>query len=199
MPRMTSNAAASRYRIALRIGAYQARTLTPADARDAWARWFADPALMQPLNMPVRTLSKDELKQFIASFDGLRRKIAGIYERASGDLVCAYFAEFTPQHRLMRVSFVNGDLGGRSVRAMLATQVPMISHLFDKHHAEKVIAHVNVENASICRNVERLGFRLEGVMKGQVVSIVTGERLDQNHYGVLKDEWVARHGEAHAR
>ena len=43
-------------------------------------------------------------------------------------------------------------------------------------------------------NYKAQGWRLEGVLRGQCKSVVDGSRLDQYHFGMLRDEWRARKG-----
>jgi [ribosomal protein S5]-alanine N-acetyltransferase len=67
----------------------------------------------------------------------------------------------------------------------------LTSWLFDAGKAERVQASTAVNNAAMRAVLERLGFQLEGVLRGYGPSS-TGSRIDGAIYAVLKPEWAAR-------
>jgi [ribosomal protein S5]-alanine N-acetyltransferase len=67
----------------------------------------------------------------------------------------------------------------------------LTSWLFDAGKAERVQASTAVNNAAMRAVLERLGFQLEGVLRGYGASS-TGSRIDGAIYAVLKPEWAAR-------
>jgi [ribosomal protein S5]-alanine N-acetyltransferase len=54
-------------------------------------------------------------------------------------------------------------------------------------------ASTDVSNTAMRAVLERLGFRLEGVMRGYGATS-TGARIDGAMYAILKTEWAARQG-----
>jgi [ribosomal protein S5]-alanine N-acetyltransferase len=64
----------------------------------------------------------------------------------------------------------------------------LASWLFESGQAERVQAGTDVSNTAMRAVLERLGFRLEGVLRGYGASS-TGDRIDGAMYGVLKPEW----------
>jgi [ribosomal protein S5]-alanine N-acetyltransferase len=69
----------------------------------------------------------------------------------------------------------------------------LTSWLFESGEAERVQAGTAASNTAMRVVLERLGFRLEGVMRGYGATN-TGARIDGAMYAVLKAEWAARHG-----
>ena len=63
----------------------------------------------------------------------------------------------------------------------------LIDHAFDAWELNRVELHCAVGNARSCRVAERLGFRLEGVIRE--AGIVNGKYLDANLYGLLARDW----------
>ena len=58
---------------------------------------------------------------------------------------------------------------------------------FREHELSKVYATANLRNVRSHRVMEKLGMTREGAMRPHVK--VRGERVDEVHYGVLREEW----------
>lgn len=65
--------------------------------------------------------------------------------------------------------------------------------LFDAARAERVQAGTAVWNTAMRVVLERLGFRLEGVMRS-FGAMSDGTRGDGALYAVIKSDWIAGHG-----
>jgi ribosomal-protein-serine acetyltransferase len=77
---------------------------------------------------------------------------------------------------------------GLMTRAMRA----LLAYLFVGLGLQKVAIAADVRNGRSIAIAERLGFSLEGVLRG--ASTVPGERRgDEARYGLLREEWEARH------
>jgi [ribosomal protein S5]-alanine N-acetyltransferase len=64
----------------------------------------------------------------------------------------------------------------------------LASWLFESGQAERLQAGTDVSNTAMRAVLERLGFRLEGVLRGYGAPSA-GDRIDGAVYGVLKAEW----------
>jgi RimJ/RimL family protein N-acetyltransferase len=64
----------------------------------------------------------------------------------------------------------------------------LTSWLFESGQAERVQASTDVNNSAMRAVLARLGFQLEGVMRGYGATS-TGARIDGALYAVLKPEW----------
>ena len=67
--------------------------------------------------------------------------------------------------------------------------------LFETGKAERVQAGTEAGNAAMRAVLERLGFQLEGVMRGYG-AMSDGTRIDGAMYAVLKPEWVTTQRES---
>jgi [ribosomal protein S5]-alanine N-acetyltransferase len=67
----------------------------------------------------------------------------------------------------------------------------MTTWLFETGKAERVQASTDVGNTAMRAVLERLGFQLEGVMRGYG-AMNDGTRIDGALYAVIKPEWVTR-------
>ena len=63
------------------------RELEPADACETICGWMADPAIAKALNAPVRALSMDDLRKYIAQHDRVDGHLLGVFKRSTGELI----------------------------------------------------------------------------------------------------------------
>lgn len=163
---------------------FRARSVRPTDATPDIAQWFADPARIGPLNLPPRTLTLPELRQFFASFDNRYRFMVALIDKTDDRITGFYHAEFSGMHRVSRISYLNGtgDLAGR--RAMAVLGRPLLSLQFTRYGMEKIVAQVLTDNHSLCSHLDRVGFQREGHLRSQVRA-PGGGRLDQVLFGLL--------------
>lgn len=180
--------------LAVETERFKLRSLRGSDASAQYAAWFADPDLMTPLNMPVRTLSIADLKAHIAGFDNHLRYVLGMFDKASGEHFGVFLIDTIPLHRIAKLQYLIGVPEYRGIGALRETGAGLITSLFKARGIEKVAAQVTVGNEPSMAALKALGFRAEGEMKGEIRSFQDGRRLDQLFFGLLKDEWQARTG-----
>jgi RimJ/RimL family protein N-acetyltransferase len=170
---------------------FRGRGVRPTDATAEIAGWFADPARVGPLNLPPRQLTIPELRRFLDTFYNRSRFLIALIEKDS-DRLCGFLhAEFSPLHRLSRISFLSGATDTVARRAVLALSPPLIATQFNRYGIEKIVAQVLTTNTPICALLHRLGFRREGYLNGQVRSPDGSGRLDQVLFGLLASDWRA--------
>src|SRR6056297_1996939 len=185
---MARRAAAMGRPVNLRVGRYLARSARITDATDTLARWFADPERMQPLNMAPRDLTKGELKAFISSFDNRTAFLILLFGE-NKRLPCGIVhSEVNMTHRVARISFLSGGRDFGSRRALPTIAPTLLKVQFEKYHVEKVTAHVHTSNRTIARQLEKLGFSLEGTLRSQVRDFVGNSRSDQWLFGLMPHE-----------
>jgi len=71
----------------------------------------------------------------------------------------------------------------------------LTSWLFESRNAVRVQAGTDVGNTAMRVVLERLGFQLEGIMRGYGATI-TRERIDGALYAILNAEWTTRQGQS---
>jgi RimJ/RimL family protein N-acetyltransferase len=164
---------------------FRGRSVRPSDATQDIADWFADPARVGPLNMPPRRLTLPDLRRFFAGFDNRSRFLVALIDKADDRLCGFYHAEFHAQHRVSRISFLNGPNGAQARRAMIALGHPLLELQFRRFGMEKIVAQVLTTNLPVCRHLDRLGFQREGYLRAQVRAPGGAGRLDQVLFGLL--------------
>ncbi len=60
---------------------FRLRSLKPIDASERWLRWVKDPEVVHPSNGPVRHMTRQELANYIATFNNHMRFLIGYSTR----------------------------------------------------------------------------------------------------------------------
>lgn len=167
---------------------FRGRSVRPSDASQALADWFADPARVGPLNLPPRQLDVPDLRRFFSGFDNRSRFLIALIAKEDERICGFYHAEFHLQHRLSRISFLNGPNLLQARRAMIALGNPLLDLQFRRFKMEKIVAQVLESNAPVCRHLDRLGFQREGFLRAQVRSPTGEGRLNQVLFGLLPQD-----------
>jgi len=188
--RLTGSMKMSGPAIGLETERFKLRSLKPSDASQRYINWIADEAVMTPLNMPVRTLTRPELATYISAFDNRLRYLVGMFDKETDIHFGILQADIAPQHALAKLSFLIGEKDYRGIGALRECAVALITHLFEARDIEKIAARVTVGNEASRANFEKMGFRNEGLMVGEIKSFEDGSRLDQHLFGQLKEEWA---------
>jgi RimJ/RimL family protein N-acetyltransferase len=166
------------------------RTHVPGDASERWASWLMDIEVMGPVNTELRQLSVDDLKRYIQRFDQEIRLLIGIFDKATKLHIGFYQIDRNPYHRTAKLNVIIGDKSYWGRKVVLETRAALLDHLFATG-TEKAIGSPLARNFPAVFNYKAQGWRLEGIMKGQVRHMSSNARLDQYEFGLLKDEWIA--------
>lgn len=172
------------------------RSLTPADASERWSDWSADPQVMAPLNVPARRMSKEELARYIARFDNDTGFLIGVFAKTMLLHIGFFMVEVNRAHATANFNLVIGDKQYWGKGVVNEVRAALLDEFFDKRGVEKAYGQPLARNFPAIFNYKAQGWRLEGVLKGQCKSLTGGERLDQYQFGMLRDEWRARKGDA---
>lgn len=180
--------------VALATERFHVRSLTTADASDRWSNWSADADVMGPLNIPIRRLSKDDLARYIARFDNDNGYLIGVFAKTMSLHIGFFMIEANKMHATAGFNLVIGDKQYWGKGVVNEVRAALLDEFFERRGAEKAFGTPLARNFPAVFNYKAQGWRLEGVMKGQCKSVVDGSRLDQYHFGMLRDEWRARKG-----
>jgi ribosomal-protein-alanine N-acetyltransferase len=179
--------------VLLKTDRFELRSVTPADASDRWLGWTRDPAVMEPLNMPVRPMRRDELAAHIANVDNYTRFLVGIFDKASGAQIGFFMIDVEPTHRyaIFNVAIGEKDWWGKGV--INETRAALLDHFFETRGIEKAVGLPLARNFPALFNYKAQGWRHEGTLRGQCLPLAGGaSRLDQYQFGLLRKEWRAR-------
>jgi RimJ/RimL family protein N-acetyltransferase len=180
--------------VALQTERFLVRSLTTANTSDRWSNWSADPDVMGPLNVPVRHMSKDDLARYIARFDNDNGYLIGVFAKTMSLHIGFFMIETNKMHATAGFNLVIGDKQYWGKGVVNEVRAALLDEFFEQRGVEKTSGTPLARNFPAVFNYKAQGWRLEGVMKGQCKSVVDGSRLDQYHFGMLRDEWRARKG-----
>ena len=127
----------------------------------------------------------------IVACDGISDFQIGIFEREVGKHIGNYMIELDLGNRSATISVMIGDKTYWGDKVVLETRAALLDHFFSERGAEKMIGLPLVRNFPAVFNYKAQGWRLEGIMKGQMKSSLGEGRLDQYQFALLKDEWLA--------
>lgn len=169
------------------------RSMTPTDLTNRYIDWARDAELMENLNTPPREINREQLTRYISRFDNKTKFHLGVFTKESGLHVGFYTIYIDARTRAAQTNVVIGDRDywGRSV--VQETRAAIIDFLFDHMKLERVWGSPFERNFPSIFNYKAQGFTCEGVLRKHGVR-VSGERVDQYVFGLLKEEWYARRG-----
>jgi RimJ/RimL family protein N-acetyltransferase len=173
----------------LKTDRFELRSVTPADASDRWLGWAKDPAVMGPLNMPARVMRREELAAHIASVDNYRRFLVGIFDKVSGMQIGFFMIDVEPLHRCATFNVAIGEKEWWGKGVVNEARSALLDHFFEKRGIEKACGTPLARNFPALFNYKAQGWRHEGTLRGQCLSLTDGSRLDQYQFGLLRKEW----------
>ncbi len=181
--------------VILQTERFDLRSLRPDDATLRHRRWYADPEVVHPLNRPVTELSRDDLVGIIRTCNDIDRFQVGIFVREDGQHIGNHLISLDPPNGTASFHVMIGDRSYWGDRVVLETRAALLDHFFLERGVEKAVGGPLARNVAAVFNYKAQGWRLEGLLKGQVRSNLNEERLDQYQFGLLKEEWMAKREE----
>ncbi len=166
------------------------RTLRPQDVTPSLLAWIADPEVMEPINQRPIQISRERMAGIIASCDGVEDTYIGIFERKSSTYIGNYMLHFDRKELTVTFDVLIGDKSFWGQKVVLETRPVLLDHVF-KYGFEKAVGRPPARNFASVFNYKTEGWRLEGILKGQLKHRYGEGRLDQYEFGLLKDEWLA--------
>jgi [ribosomal protein S5]-alanine N-acetyltransferase len=165
------------------------RSIVRADASGKWLGWLADAEVMRPLHMPTRQSSIEEIAVHIEQFDNDVRLLVGIFTQEAREHIGFYMIEVDRVHALASFSVLVGDRSWWGRGVVNETRSALLGHFFDERGIEKAIGQPLARNFGALFNYRAQGWKLEGVWRKHRRSFLTGERIDQYNFALLKEEW----------
>ncbi len=163
------------------------RTMTPGDVTERYISWFADPQVMYHITMAMN-LTRDQLIDFVASFDNRERFHFGVFMKDSGVHVGWLKVLCDMENRKGVLTTVVGDpdYWGQGIGfEMRSGVIDFMFHVLDLH---KAISMVYSDNPRTHALNTKLGFQREGILREDEMG-PSGERRDVHVYGLLAREW----------
>jgi len=167
------------------------RSHVTTDVSERWCGWAGDPDIMGPLNMPARRSTPEQLAKYVAQQDNERGYLIGIYSKAMGQHIGFYQIDVTRLHRSAGFNVVIGDKQYWGKNAVNETRAALLTEFFENRGLEKAWGQPLARNFPMIFNYKQQGWHLEGILRGQCLSVVDGSRIDQYQFGMLRDDWRA--------
>lgn len=165
------------------------RALERADITDAYVRWLNDPDVTRYLETGREPVSKDDIDRYLRRFEG-----------SSSDFIFGIFDQATGRHvgnvTLNRIDRVHGTadtglmIGDKAFWARgYASEAwsLVVGWAFADLGLRKIVAGACEPNVASARALQRLGFRLEGIHRGEC--LVDGQHVDALRFGLFRDEF----------
>ncbi len=114
-----------------------------------------------------------------------------VIERSSAQPVgVTAFLDMQPQHRSLEIGFtwISPRCRGSAVNPSM--KLLMLAHAFETLDAFRVCLKTDARNAQSRRAIEKLGGKLDGVLRSHIV-LPDGHRRDSAYYSILDSEWSA--------
>jgi RimJ/RimL family protein N-acetyltransferase len=162
-----------------------------ADVSDRWCGWAGDPDIMGPLNAIPRRSSREQLAKYVAKQDNEHTYLVGIFSKAMGQHIGFYQIDVNKLHRSTGFNVIIGDKQYWGKNAVNETRAALLTEFFERRGVEKAWGQPLARNFPMIFNYKQQGWRLEGIFRGQCLSVTDGSRLDQYQFGMLRDEWRA--------
>ena len=162
-------------------GRYFLRTIKREDASDRWGEWLSDPWMVHVLNVAPRTLSKNEIADYIRSFDQRERLLLGIFERGTRAHIGFYRFDIDHERREALINAIIGESSHRNSGATVLTGIPVIQHLFTALKLERINASVLERNTMTMDYMLKLGWQRDDGPATTMPSQTDGTALTCRH------------------
>lgn len=166
------------------------RSLTAADISDHWIAWLDDPEILESLNTPPRNHTPETLAKQLTGYDNWNHYHIGIFELETGRHIGFHEMNLNRAHRLISTNVIIGDKDWWGKGVVLETRAVLLDHFLFTDNLEKAIGKPLARNFPMVFNYKVQGWTLEGILRSQLISRETGERLDQYEFAMLRDEWA---------
>jgi N-acetyltransferase len=150
-----------------------------------------DERLWQRTTIQVRT--PDDMRHYLQV--ALAAQSAGtalpfaIEEKSTGQLIgSTRFHSYHPAHRRIEIGFTWLAIPWQRTGANTEAKLLMLTHAFESLNCLRVEFKADVDNTLSRCALERLGARLEGILRSYMISGRTGPR-DVAIYSILDSEW----------
>jgi RimJ/RimL family protein N-acetyltransferase len=184
-------------KIRLETPHYLLRTIELDDASDDWAQWLANAGTARMLNAQARAASVQEIRDYIATFDGRDRHLLGIFQKDGGALIGIRAVYVDWARKEFVVNVLVGEVAARGKGAREETREVMYRHFFDVLGMQAARCTVLAHNAPILKVMNDGGWELtDTTFKADIAG---GRPLELRHYRLSRAMWARKDGEKAAR
>ena len=169
---------------------YVLRTVEAGDVSERWTQWMTDRGTARMLNARPRAATVDDIRKYLATFDGRNNHLLGIFEKDGGALVgfWAVFINWTLKE--FTVNVLVGEVQARGKGAREETRDVMYPYFFEVLEMKAARCSVLAHNAPTLKVMQRDGWELTGIsFKAPVDGGVPFELRD---YRLPRETWARK-------
>lgn len=168
---------------------YLIRTIGMDDASDRWASWMSDPEAMHMLNMPARNWKKNDVINYIKTFDQRSSLLLGIFEKESGTHIGIFTVDINYARGQFLVNLLIGEPEYRNKNVTSSLTMPFREYFFETLGLNVSLASVLARNTPIIHYLLKNGWKLDQTVKGGAKSNADGTMLDVCLFSLSRDAW----------
>lgn len=171
------------------------RSILPAHINKAYISWWNDEEIQAGFNFKPRGWGLKEAQIHVSKFDNKESFHLGIYDKATKQMIGFYtmFVNYGTKRALTNVCIGDKSWWGKGV--VLEIRSKMLDFLFFNLNLEKVVGTIHGRNLPSIYNYKAQGFRNEAIVRSHMIG-ANGGRIDEYHFGLLKEEWLAKRKES---
>jgi len=181
--------------IKITTGRFELRSLTAADISPRWIAWLNDPEILIPLNAPPCNHTVRSLASQLAGYDNWNHYHVGVFDLETKQHIGLHEMNLNREERLLQTNVLIGDKRWWGRDVVLETRGALLDYFFFEHKIEKAYGMPLARNFPMIFNYKVQGWTLDEIMRGSLVSITTGEKLDQYRFVMLRDDWSRLRGQ----
>lgn len=161
--------------------------------------WYRDSELARLTRYHTRPMAHEEIERFFVSRLLAADSLAyGIHERATDRLVgLTTFSSLDPDNSSVLFHITIGERGAWGHGYGTETAGLMLALAFERIGLHRVGLSVFAFNERAIHAYEKAGFRVEGRLRDAIMR--DGRFWDEIQMSMLRDEWIAEHGESRVR
>jgi hypothetical protein len=165
---------------------YIVRSVVPDDAGENWQRWANDPEAARWLNMRAREVTRDELLQYVGTFDNRSRFLIGVFEKGDERFIGIHVVYIDWKIRGYMINAWIGEGEARHKGARSETRRPIHQYFMDQMNLEFCLCTV-VEGHPQIPLMQSWGWAIEG--RSEKPSASGGPPVGILHMRLTKDAW----------
>jgi RimJ/RimL family protein N-acetyltransferase len=180
----------SKKNIRLHCGRFLVRRLWPEDATERWASWGSDPEAVETLNTSGRSLSKNDVVNYIKTFDQITHLLAGIFEKATQTHVGILRLDIDYRSNSGLVNLLIGEPAYRNTGVTSQVFMPTLDCAFNTLGLDTIMASVLLRHKTLIRFMHKTGWRMDDRPR-QLKSSSDGTMLEARTFKLTRQDWIA--------
>lgn len=170
------------------------RPLVRGDASPKLEPWIDDENAAAMLNTPRRSWTVAQQEDFFARHEGQQQRlILGIFPKQAREPIGLFIVKVTARDGVFVISHLIGDKAWRGKSTTFEASEPVYDFFFNTLGYDKAKANVRPENKAMLWLLYTYVWRKEVRLIKHLRLTGSRERSDLVVFGMLADEWRARH------